>query len=142
MRRVRLAAFLVALASAVLLASCAEDEGSPFDASADHVAPSLVSLSISQDNQRVFASWQADEPVHAVVEFEGAADGNTRYAYSGTRDYATSGVTKLLKLDSNATYRNLRVRLRDRAGQRDQRRGVHRRRLPPETVANEGSSSS
>lgn len=116
LRRVRSAALACALASSLVVASCADDESSPFDPAADQVPPTLVDFHVTTTNQRVFASWQASEPVHAVVELEGSVDGVPRHAYSGERGFADAGVTKLLHLDSNATYEHVRVRLRDRAG--------------------------
>lgn len=97
------------------LASCANDERSPFDPSADRRPPALVDFTVTTAGQHVYATWQADEPVHAVVEYD-AADGTVHHSYSGDRGFATSGVTKLLKLASHATYGDVRVRLRDRAG--------------------------
>lgn len=113
MRPLRLAFFLCL---PVLLSACAEDERSPFDPNADRVAPALVSLSIAAEGQAMYATWEASEPVHAVVEFESMADGTLSSAYGITREYATSGVVKLVAVHSGATYDNVRVRLRDRAG--------------------------
>ena len=137
MRRVPPPAIVVALASTVVLSSCADDDGSPFDPNADRVPPTLVAFDVSTANQMVYATWQSDEPVHAVVEFEGAADGNSRYAYSGDREYTTSGVTKLLHLGSDATYRNVRVRMRDRAGNETSVEPSVDAAFTTETVANE-----
>jgi competence protein ComEC len=107
---------LVLLALPLFLAACAEDERSPFDPNADIVAPSLVSLSIAAEGQAMYATWEASEPVRAVVEFENTGDGTISSAYSGSREFATSGVTKLVAVRSGTTYDNVRVRLRDRAG--------------------------
>jgi len=99
----------------LLLSACADEERSPFDPSADSTPPELVSVSVNTDAQTVYATWEASEPVHAVVELE-TANGIVYSAYPGTREWATSGVVKLLALRSDTTYGRLRVRLRDRAG--------------------------
>ncbi|MBZ0268089.1 hypothetical protein K8I85_08030 [bacterium] len=107
---------LVFLALPLLLAACADDERSPFDPSADRTAPALLSLTIAAQDQAMYATWEATEPVRAVVEFENAADGTFSNAYAGSRDFATSGVVKLVAVRSGTMYENVRVRLRDRAG--------------------------
>lgn len=98
----------------LLLSACADKERSPFDPEADRDAPALVSVSVDTSHPGVYASWEASEPSHVVVEFEDA-NGDIYSAYPGTRDFATSGVVKLLATHDNMTYGNLRVRLRDRA---------------------------
>ena len=102
--------------TACLLSACASDERSPFDPADDREAPALVSFEIVTQDQHVYALWHASEPVHAVVEYDAAADGTSRYSYARERAYADAGITKLLKLDSGTSYSNVRVRLRDRAG--------------------------
>lgn len=107
---------LLVLPACLLLPACASDEGSPFDPAADDVAPSLARFEIVQQDQHVYASWQASEPVHAVVEYASAADGTRRFSYPGERGYAAQGLTKLLQLTPGVTYSDVQVRLRDRAG--------------------------
>jgi len=111
-----LRATLLRLAPALLLAGCAGDERSPFDPDADRRAPALVSFSVSTAEQRSYATWEADEPVRAVVEYDGLADGTVRHSYPLDRGYAQAGVVKLLGLQAGGTYDGFRVRLRDRAG--------------------------
>jgi hypothetical protein len=106
----------IALAAAALLAACADDRGSPFDPAADRDPPGLLRFEITTEDDHTYALWQADEPVRAVVEYVRAADGTVRHSYSGERGWAEAGLTKLLKLDAGATYDDVRVRLRDRAG--------------------------
>lgn len=107
---------LVLLALPFVLAACAEDERSPFDPAADNVAPTLVSLSVAAEGQAMYATWEASEPVRAVVEFENTAEGTISSAYGLSREFASSGVVKLVAARSGTTYDNVRVRLRDRAG--------------------------
>jgi len=102
--------------TALLLSACASDEKSPFDPAADREPPALVAFEILTEDQHVYAAWQASEPVDAVVEYACAADGTWRYSYPGGHEPAASGLTKLLKLDGGAAYTDLRVRMRDRAG--------------------------
>lgn len=102
--------------AALLLSACASDERSPFDPAADREPPALVAFEIITENQHVYAAWQASEPVHAVVEYACPADGTWRYSYPAGHDETASGLIKLLKLAPGAAYEDVRVRMRDRAG--------------------------
>ncbi len=104
------------LASLLALGGCAGDEQSPFDPNADSKNPSLVSFEITEQDDRYYAAWQADEPVLAVVEYSGPGDGTVRHSYPSTRGFAQAGSIKLLPLVAGATYDDVFVRLRDRAG--------------------------
>lgn len=103
----------------LLLSACAEKEQSPFDPDADREAPSLVALNVTTtSDQTVVATWEASEPVRAVVEFQQRTAGTRHSGYSGSREFATSGTVELVNLQSGTLYQDLGVRMIDRAGNR------------------------
>lgn len=107
----------VVLAAVPLLASCADDERNPFDASSDREAPELTAFAIVEEGQHLYAAWSASEPVRAVVEYSGSADALDRHGYpENARDYAASGRVKLVGLEDLTDYQVSGVRMTDRAG--------------------------
>ncbi len=119
-----------------ILASCADDERSAFDPNADRDPPQLVSFELVNEGQQAYVTWTANEPVRAVVESGDAPDALWRHSYSGTKQYDTSGVVKLVGLPSNGSF-HFRVRLRDRAGNEASRVPDAAAPLPAGTIAAE-----
>ncbi|MCA9751082.1 MAG: hypothetical protein KC591_02745 [Gemmatimonadetes bacterium] len=112
-RRIPLYSCLVGV---LWLGACADDERNVFDAAADFEAPQLTSFSVStRADGTVVASWEASEPVHAVVEWGSTADALHQHSYSIGRAYETSGSVRLLA-PASATEYAYAVRLTDRAG--------------------------
>jgi beta-lactamase superfamily II metal-dependent hydrolase len=108
---------VVVIVAVPFLASCADDERSPFDASADRDPPQLAAFEIVQQDQRVYAAWSASEPARAVIEYSSPADGLERHGYpENARDWATAGTVKLVGVTGSTDYVVSGVRLTDRAG--------------------------
>jgi competence protein ComEC len=115
----RFAAASIALVGLLLLgSSCADNEESPFDPDADRTPPELTDFEIESRTPSggVYALWAASEPVRAVVEYRLEESEQSRYAYSGQREWAEAGITKLVAVSSATTYEIVGVRLTDRAG--------------------------
>ncbi|NNE44904.1 MAG: hypothetical protein HKN12_11915, partial [Gemmatimonadetes bacterium] len=113
MRRiVRLALF----AALPMVISCGDDERNPFDPASDRTAPQLANFEIVTENQTVFATWSASEPVKTVVEYVRDTDGTAFYSYPADRAHAEAGVIKLVGIDGNTDFTLTGVRLEDRAG--------------------------
>jgi hypothetical protein len=103
-------------------ASCADPENSAFDPGQDPVPPALLSFAVeSRDGEGetfALASWRADEPVRAVIEYGPVGTPMAElplHSYSLIRSFESSGSVKLVGAEPRATYRYA-VRMWDRAG--------------------------
>lgn len=104
------------LAPLVWLAGCASDESSFFDPASDFDPPALTTFSVeTQTDGSVVASWAANEPVRAVVEWNDGTADLPAHSYSTSRSYGEAGSQRLIGVESDTEY-TYSVRMTDRAG--------------------------
>jgi beta-lactamase superfamily II metal-dependent hydrolase len=101
------------LATLLFFASCTGGERA-VDPDADQIPPELLSFEILSENGQAFAVWEANEPVRAIIDYGQSMDELYRHAYSGSKEYKSSGMVKLVGIPEG-TYA-WTARLRDPAG--------------------------
>src|SRR5262245_33230224 len=82
-------------ATLLFLASCTGGERA-IDPEADRTAPELLSFEVFSENGQAFAVWEANEAVRAIIEYGQSMDELYRHAYSGSKEYKSSGMVKLV----------------------------------------------
>ncbi|HET9886501.1 MAG TPA: MBL fold metallo-hydrolase [bacterium] len=104
---------ILSFATFFFLASCTSGDRA-VDPGADQSSPELLSFEVLSENGQSFAMWEANEPVRAVLEYGQSREELYRHSYSGSKEYKTSGMVKLVAVPEG-TYA-WTARLRDVAG--------------------------